>query len=168
MCTMQGSRDHVEFYFDRLVYRNIKDHLAELAFTTSEIESLVVRLSTISSSQLSAASAATMNKVTAVLNDDFISQILVDSERALVCTLEESDAKKRWLQPCVKLAIVCSYMFACFDIADVQLKILGVYVKADERRSSSLCSRVADFPPHIILKAQIAEAIASCLVLASN
>ena len=160
MCSMDGV-DHIEFNFDRVVYRQLKDHIPALAFTPSELLVLVVECST---TQVETLSAATMHKILGVLKDSRIVEIQEESKSALVCTLEEPEAILAWAQPTVKLAVVCSYLFPNMEISDVHRGIFGVYIQADERRCSGLYSRVSDSQPHTILKAQLAEALVSCVM----
>ena len=160
MCSMSGV-DHIEFHFDRIVYRHLREHIPALAFTPDELLALIVQCST---TPVEALSATTMDKIGSVLQDSHIAEIQNESKSALVCTLEEPDAIRAWTRPQVKLAVVCSYMFPNMEISDVHRRIFGVYVQADERRCSSLYSRISDAPPHTILKAQLAEALVSCVL----
>lgn len=159
MCSMHED-DHIEFQFDRIVFKQIKELKSELAFNEEELTAFLVLCAQSSPSMWS---IQTTNKVALVLSDERISGILNESKSALVCTLSEPTAEAAWEKPPVQLAILGSFMFPALDLADVHRSIFGVFVQADERRCNSLHSRIIDRPLHTMLKARVAEALAAAV-----
>lgn len=159
MSSMDGE-DHLEFNFDRSVFKQIRGVKEALAFNAAELTALLVSCSVSAASNWS---SATSDKVSSVLKHERICQVLASCTSALVCTLSEPTAATAWARPAVKLAVVGSFMFPVLELADTHRSIFGVYVQADGRRCDSLCTAIADDPPHAILKTHIADALVSVL-----
>tara|TARA_B110000858_G_scaffold154359_1_gene176068 strand:- start:612 stop:1226 length:615 start_codon:yes stop_codon:yes gene_type:complete len=157
MCSIDGE-DHMEFQFDRAVFKQIRASKHELAMNPHELNVFLVMCSHASPDKWS---LSTANKVKSVLETTRIECILTECEAALKCTLAEPTAAAAWKTPAVKLSVLGSFLFPNMDLSEVHRSILGVYVQTDQRRSNALYSRVVDMPLHTMLVAQLADALAS-------
>lgn len=157
MCSIDGE-DHIEFQFDRAVFRQIRASKSELAMNPQELHAFLVVCSQASPATWS---LSTTKKVKSVLETFRIQCILTECEGALKCTLGEPTAAEVWKRPSVKLSMLGSFVFPNMDLSEVHRSILGVYVQTDQRRANALYSRVVDRPLHTMLMAQVADALAS-------
>ena len=160
LLTCIEGEDHLEFNFDRSVFRQIRSLKDKLQFNSAELTALLV---TCSASDSSNWTMSTNEKVTSVLKERRIEKILSDCAPALVCTLSEAEAATAWARPAVRLAIVGSFLLPTLDLPETHRCIFGTFVQADQRRCDSLCMQIAEDPPHTILKTQVADSIVSVL-----